>query len=108
MSRCSSSGKYKLGTILDHTVYKNTVDIHPGFPKSVHPSIKAKVKDGWTKVDLMKNGYAPIGTDGKQVNLHSVLGQELGPMVEILSSTHKLYHKQLHGLIENGASYSNT
>ncbi|EKM5741847.1 MULTISPECIES: HNH/ENDO VII family nuclease [Enterobacter] len=56
----------------------------------------------------MKNGYAPIGTDGKQVNLHHVLGQEPGPMVEILSSTHKLYHKQLHGLIENGGSFRNT
>ncbi|MFY0861552.1 HNH/ENDO VII family nuclease [Enterobacter kobei] len=29
-------------------------------------------------------------------------------MVEILSSTHKLYHKQLHGLIENGGSFRNT
>ncbi len=112
LSRCSSSGKYKLGTILGRTVYKNTVDIHPGVPKSVHtsvhPSIKAKFKDGWTNVDFMKNGYAPIGTDGKQVNLHHVLGQEPGPMVEILSSTHKLYHKQLHGLIENGGSFRNT
>ncbi|MGX5102893.1 HNH/ENDO VII family nuclease [Enterobacter cloacae] len=56
---------------------------------------------------MLKNSYAPIGTDGKQVNLHHVLGQELGPMVEILSSTYKLYHKQLHGLIESGGSFRN-
>ncbi|HFE3484246.1 TPA: hypothetical protein ACF3IV_004695 [Enterobacter hormaechei] len=46
LSRYSSSGKYKPGTILGRTIYKNTVDIHPGVPKSVHPSIKSKVKDG--------------------------------------------------------------
>ncbi|EHN8853050.1 TPA: hypothetical protein ND756_004921 [Enterobacter hormaechei] len=41
-------------------------------------------------------------------NLHHVLGQEPGPMMEILSSMYKLYHKQLHGLIANGGSFRNT
>ncbi|WP_324251615.1 HNH/ENDO VII family nuclease [Photorhabdus bodei] len=61
--------------------------------------------DGWTNLDLMKNGYSPIGPDGKQINLHHVIGREPGPMVEIVSSTHKQYHKPLHGLIENGNSF---
>ncbi|MEH0873518.1 HNH/ENDO VII family nuclease [Pectobacterium cacticida] len=97
--------------MLGRTVYKNTTDITPGTPSfvhsSVHPSIKSKINDGWTNVDLMKNGYAPIGIDGKQINLHHILGQEPGAMVELTSSTHKLYHKQLHGLIEDGNSFRN-
>ncbi|EOS92585.1 YD repeat-containing protein [Erwinia tracheiphila PSU-1] len=109
LSKCSASGKYKPETILGRTVYKNTVDISPNAPGFVHPSvhrsIRQKVADGWTNLDLMKNGYAPIGPDGKQMNLHHVLGQEPGPMAELVSSTHKQYHKELHGLIEDGRSF---
>ncbi|MCW9000164.1 MAG: HNH/ENDO VII family nuclease, partial [Kangiellaceae bacterium] len=65
------------------------------------------VDDGWANLDLMKEGYAPIGVDGKQINLHHILGKEPGPMVELLSSTHKTHHKALHGLIENGRSFRN-
>jgi hypothetical protein len=50
----------------------------------------------------MENGYAPIGPDGKQINLHHVLGQESGPMVELQASTHQKFSSELHGLIENG------
>ena len=39
------------------------------------------------------------------MNLHHILGKEPGPMVELVSSTHKQYHKQIHGLIENGGSF---
>ncbi|MFQ0993405.1 HNH/ENDO VII family nuclease [Gilliamella apicola] len=70
--------------------------------------MKSKVNEGWTNLDLMKNGYAPIGPDGKQMNLHHILGKEPGPMVELVFSTHKQYHKQIHGLIENGGSFRNT
>ncbi|AHN29386.1 Rhs-family protein [Snodgrassella alvi wkB2] len=108
----SASGKYQPNNVLGRKVYKNTLDINPGTPKtvhpSVHPSIKSKVNEGWTNLDLMKNGYAPIGPDGKQMNLHHILGKEPGPMVELVSSTHKQYHKQIHGLIENGGSFRNT
>ncbi|WP_275554486.1 RHS repeat-associated core domain-containing protein, partial [Mixta sp. Marseille-Q2659] len=109
LSKCSASGKYKPETVLGRTVYKNTVDINPGLPGTVHPSvhrsIRQKVADGWTNLDLMKSGYAPIGPDDKQLNLHHILGQEPGPMAELVSSTHKKYHKQLHGLIEDGRSF---
>ncbi|WP_172731733.1 RHS repeat-associated core domain-containing protein [Pluralibacter gergoviae] len=110
LSACSTgSGKYQAKNVLGRKVYKNTLDINPGAPKdvhpSVHPSIKSKVNEGWTNLDLMKSGYAPIGPDGKQMNLHHILGKEPGPMVELVSSTHKQYHKQLHGLIENGGSF---
>lgn len=65
------------------------------------------INDGATNLDLMKGGYAPFGPDGKQLNLHHILGDEPGPMVELSASTHQTYYKQLHGLIEDGASFRN-
>ncbi|MET4862698.1 HNH/ENDO VII family nuclease [Morganella morganii] len=104
--------KYQEENVLGRKVYKNTIDVIPDAPSyvhpSVHPSIKGKIDDGWTNLDLMKNGYAPIGPDGKQINLHHVIGKEPGPMVELVATTHKDYHKPLHGLIENGNSFRNT
>ncbi len=106
------SNKYQEENVLGRKVYKNTIDVIPDAPSyvhpSVHPSIKGKIDDGWTNLDLMKNGYAPIGPDGKQINLHHVIGKEPGPMVELVATTHKDYHKPLHGLIENGNSFRNT
>ena len=58
-------------------------------------------------LDLMNAGKAPIGLDGKQINLHHVIGKEPGPMVEITHSKHKQYHKPLHGLVEKGRSFRN-
>ncbi|WP_367646621.1 HNH/ENDO VII family nuclease [Burkholderia diffusa] len=55
----------------------------------------------------MKAGYAPFGPDGNQVNLHHVLGDEPGPIVELSAATHQRYYKQLHGLIDDGASFRN-
>ncbi|HDR9058237.1 TPA: HNH/ENDO VII family nuclease [Burkholderia vietnamiensis] len=57
------------------------------------------IGNGATNGDLMKAGYAPFGPDGNQVNLHHVLGDEPGPMVELSASTHQKYYKQLHGLL---------
>ena len=55
----------------------------------------------------MKSGNAPISIDGKQINLHHILGQEPCPMIELTQSTHKKYHRQLHGLIKKGRSFRN-
>lgn len=48
----------------------------------------------------MKNGNAPIGPDGKQVEIHHLLQAEPGPMAGIVSSTHQQYRDVLHGLRE--------
>lgn len=53
----------------------------------------------------MKLGYAPFGYDGKQVNLHHVIGKEPGPMAELAGSVHKKYHKPLHAIVERGKSF---
>ncbi|KAG9576735.1 hypothetical protein KCV01_g17297, partial [Aureobasidium melanogenum] len=107
-----TSAKYQVSVAADgRRVYKNVLDINPEAPalvdSSVNKSIRQKIKDGWTNLDLMNNGYAPIGPDGKQINLHHILGQESGPMVELQATTHQTFSKQLHGLIENGRSFRN-
>lgn len=69
--------------------------------------LKGMINNGATNLDLMKAGYAPFGPGGKQLNLHHILGEEPGPMVELSASTHQAYYKQLHGLIEDGTSFRN-
>ncbi|NAW50726.1 hypothetical protein GNY06_04770 [Elizabethkingia argentiflava] len=34
----------------------------------------------------MSKGYYPIGSNGRQINLHHILGQESGLMIELLQS----------------------
>lgn len=49
----------------------------------------------------MKNGNAPIGPDGKQINLHHILGEEPGPMAEIEATIHKDNHGVLHLMVKS-------
>ncbi len=71
--------EYNATEVLGRKVYQNSTDFVTGTPDyvvpSVHPSIRAKVEAGATNLDLMKSGNAPIGIDGKQINLHHILGQ---------------------------------
>jgi hypothetical protein len=62
---------------------------------------------GLTNLERMQAGKPPIGTDGNPVELHHVLQQEAGPMAELRELTHQQYYSQLHGLVENGASFRN-
>ena len=60
---------------------------------------------GETNLQRMLRGVAPIGKDGKPIELHHILQKELGPMVEIHETTHREYKKILHGLKSNGESF---
>ena len=62
---------------------------------------------GLTNLERMQAGTPPIGSDGKQIQLHHILQREAGPMVEIRETTHQGYYSQLHGLIEDGVSFRN-
>ncbi|MBM6845409.1 hypothetical protein H6B08_15815 [Phocaeicola plebeius] len=103
--------KYVIKIFLGRKIYQNTTDFVIGRPdfvdSSVHPSIRAKIRAGATNLDLMNAGNAPIGIDGKPINLHHILGQEPGAMVELTQTAHQKYSKQLHGLIEDGQSFRN-
>lgn len=65
------------------------------------------IKTGKSNLDLMLEGKAPIGTDGRPIQLHHILQKESGPMVEIREVTHQEYKRTLHGLVENGGSFRN-
>jgi A nuclease of the HNH/ENDO VII superfamily with conserved LHH len=56
----------------------------------------AKDAKGRTNLELMKSGKAPIGYDGKPINLHHVTQTEPGPMAELLQTTHKENSNLLH------------
>ncbi|WP_417548467.1 HNH/ENDO VII family nuclease [Marinobacter segnicrescens] len=74
----------------------------PSFDK-----LKGLIDSGANNIELMAAGYAPFGLDGKQINLHHVIGTEPGPMVELSASAHQKLNGQLHGLIEDGRSFRN-
>lgn len=60
-----------------------------------------------TNLQRMLEGKAPIGNDGKPVQLHHILQQEIGPVVEIREITHQEYKRALHGLVGKGNSFRN-
>ena len=62
---------------------------------------------GRTNLQRMKDGDAPIGNDGRPVQLHHVLQKESGPMAEVREVTHTEYHRTLHGLVGPGGSFRN-
>ncbi|MEB6380125.1 hemagglutinin repeat-containing protein [Leclercia adecarboxylata] len=53
-------------------------------------------KSGKTNLELMQGGRAPIGTDGKPVNLHHMLQSQDGPIAEVTQSFHKDNHSTIH------------
>ncbi|MBD1381550.1 T7SS effector LXG polymorphic toxin [Metabacillus arenae] len=69
--------------------------------------INQKDKRGFTNLELMKKGDAPYAKDGTKINLHHLIQEEPGPMVEIPESLHTKYSRVLHGLKEDGESFRN-
>ena len=62
---------------------------------------------GLTNKQLAQAGSAPYANDGTKMELHHLLQQEPGPMVEIPASLHDKYYKTLHGLVGDGESFRN-
>ncbi|MCI4030699.1 HNH/ENDO VII family nuclease, partial [Dickeya dianthicola] len=56
---------------------------------------KGKVFKG-TNVERMATGRAPVGYDGKAVNLHHMLQSQKGPIAEMSQSFHKSNHGIIH------------
>lgn len=56
-----------------------------------------------TNLELMKKGNAPIGQDGKPINLHHLLQTHDGPVAEVTYEFHFGYYKVLH--INVGTKY---
>ena len=53
-----------------------------------------------TNLDRMTQGLAPIGRDGKSVNLHHMKQQKNGIILELTDTEHKEYFKILHRYTE--------
>ncbi|WP_260450142.1 HNH/ENDO VII family nuclease [Listeria booriae] len=99
-------GKVKVGgkeVDISRRVYQTDIDFD-----YVSKNPKAK---GMTNGELMKKGRAPyiIDANGNEslVELHHLIQKEPGSMVEISEMAHDTYSKQLHGLLEDGASFRN-
>ncbi|WP_256657105.1 MULTISPECIES: hemagglutinin repeat-containing protein [unclassified Pseudomonas] len=61
----------------------------------VDPS-RVDSQTGLTNLDLMKNGLAPYGPDGKKVNLHHMLQTQDGPIAEVTQSFHQKNSGAIH------------
>jgi type VI secretion system secreted protein VgrG len=57
---------------------------------------KAKDKIGRTNLQRMKLGRAPLGSDGKPINLHHLIQSEKGSIAEVSDTMHKKYDRILH------------
>ena len=64
-------------------------------------------KHGRTNIDRMKHGLAPIGTDGKSVNIHHIDQKNDGSLMEITATEHQKNYKKLHMNTGTEKSYVN-
>ena len=53
-------------------------------------------KQGRTNVQRMEQGLAPIGRDGKSVNIHHIDQTNSGPVMEITATEHQQNYSNLH------------
>jgi len=51
---------------------------------------------GETSLELMKRGKAPIGPDGKSINLHHLTQMDDGAIAEITATFHRGNSKTIH------------
>ena len=64
-------------------------------------------KQGRTNIQRMEQGLAPIGTDGKSVNIHHVNQTNNGPVIEITATEHQQNYRNLHTNIGQSPSQIN-
>ena len=53
-------------------------------------------KEGLSNLELMKNGRAPKGVDGKPINLHHLIQRNEGGIAEMTQTFHQKYRKIMH------------
>ena len=53
-------------------------------------------KTNMTNLELMQSGRAPIGPDGKAINLHHMLQSQNGPIAEVTQSFHQSNSATIH------------
>ena len=73
--------------------------------KLINPSLVDDL--GRTNVQRMQQGLAPIGPDGRSLNLHHVNQTMAGPVQEITATLHQQNYVQLHANTGQAASQIN-
>jgi hypothetical protein len=53
-------------------------------------------RKGKSNLDLMKKGRAPIGPDGKEIELHHLNQMNEGPVVEVTKTFHQQHYDTIH------------
>lgn len=99
----------KLIERVEQVFYKGTTKVD-NVPRDISRTVYQKTDIDWrlkdakgrTNLERAKSGNAPIGPDGKEIELHHFTQDEPGVMIEMLYSDHNLYKKELHGLIPDG------
>ncbi len=89
-------GKWTGKEVGGRTVYQRHDIFEPTKLSSWQDPVSKQWKRG-TNVERMGDGLAPIGRDGKSVNLHHVLQAEPGPLAEVPSLLHKDLPHKLRG-----------
>ena len=70
-------------------MYQRDDLVNPSFVSPADPYGRSNLK-------RMKQGLAPMGPDGKPMNLHHMLQTQDGPIVEVAQSMHFGNYNQLH------------
>jgi filamentous hemagglutinin len=60
----------------------------------IDPDLTDKL--GRTNTERMANGLAPLGPDGKSINLHHMIQTADGPIAELTQTFHKSNHRVIH------------
>ena len=74
-------------------VYQRNDLFDPNFVSSW--KVNGKTVTG-TNLERMANGLAPIGSDGRSVNLHHMTQRQNGPIAEVTQKFHKENHSTIH------------
>ncbi|MGH9247874.1 MAG: HNH/ENDO VII family nuclease [Acidimicrobiales bacterium] len=53
-------------------------------------------RTGMSNLQRMQQGLAPIGPDGRAINLHHMLQTQSGPIAEVTATMHQQYSRILH------------
>ena len=64
-------------------------------------------RQGRTNIQRMEQGLAPIGTDGKSINIHHIDQTNNGPVMEIMATEHQQNYRKLHTNIGQAPSQIN-
>ena len=84
--QCKTVDSKKLVDVFGKTVTMDNSTFDPNFVD----------KQGRTNVQRMEQGLAPIGRDGKSVNIHHIDQTNSGPVMEITATEHQQNYSNLH------------